>query len=115
MKPWLIIGTTLAIALPAQAQQADGPLDNLFGDLRRQLGDLTEEVAPLMEEFNQEVVPLLEELTGQIKDLNAYHPPEVLPNGDIIIRRKLPDQPGEDKTPPERSEPDATEEEPIEL
>ena len=23
-----------------------------------------------------------------IEELNAYHPPEVLPNGDIIIRRK---------------------------
>ncbi|NHW17243.1 hypothetical protein HA071_25590 [Escherichia coli] len=32
-----------------------------------------------------------------IDDLGAYHPPEKLPNGDIIIRRKIPlEGPSED-------------------
>ena len=27
---------------------------------------------------------------AKIDDIRNYHPPEVLPNGDIIIRRKTP-------------------------
>jgi len=34
--------------------------------------------------------PALRDLEEKIDDLNAYLPPEVLPNGDIIIRRKVP-------------------------
>lgn len=41
-----------------------------------------------------EVQPLLEDLRGRIDELDAYHPPEVLPNGDILIRRRTaPDHP----------------------
>jgi len=34
--------------------------------------------------------PAFEELQGMIGDFTNYHAPEVLPNGDIIIRRKVP-------------------------
>ena len=37
-----------------------------------------------------EMEPALRDLGGAIEGLNSYHPPEVLPNGDIIIRRKTP-------------------------
>lgn len=37
-----------------------------------------------------EMGPALEEMKKRLGDMNAYHPPEVLPNGDIIIRRKTP-------------------------
>ena len=37
-----------------------------------------------------ELEPALRELEGALNDLNAYYPPEILPNGDIIIRRKVP-------------------------
>ena len=40
-----------------------------------------------------EIVPALRELEGALQDWNAYHPPEILPNGDIIIRRKQPKSP----------------------
>lgn len=40
----------------------------------------------LMNEFE----PALKGLEGALEDLNSYHSPEVLPNGDIIIRRKVP-------------------------
>jgi len=36
------------------------------------------------------MMPLLSELGAMIDDLNAYHPPEILPNGDIILRRRVP-------------------------
>ncbi len=44
----------------------------------------------LLEGLMQEIGPALKDLEGKIDDLNAYYPPEVLPNGDIIIRRKVP-------------------------
>jgi hypothetical protein len=36
--------------------------------------------------------PALRDLMDQVGDLSAYHAPEVLPNGDIIIRRKTPQE-----------------------
>ena len=42
----------------------------------------------------EELGPTLLELEGKIIDLNLYELPEVLPNGDIIIRRKaVPEKP----------------------
>ncbi|UWP97032.1 hypothetical protein K3X48_03245 [Aliiroseovarius crassostreae] len=43
-----------------------------------------------------------QDLMAEMGDLSAYHPPEVLPNGDIILRRKLPQPP----VPPEAATPD---------
>ena len=34
--------------------------------------------------------PALIELMAKIDDITAYYPPEILPNGDIIMRRKTP-------------------------
>ncbi len=51
-----------------------------------------EDVGPMLREFAQEMGPAFAELMGEIKDWSAYHPPEILPNGDIIIRRKSPDE-----------------------
>jgi hypothetical protein len=39
---------------------------------------------------------MLRELSAMIGDIGNYHAPEMMPNGDIIIRRKLP---GEERTP----------------
>jgi hypothetical protein len=44
----------------------------------------------ILEGLMKEMGPMLLELEGKIVDLNAYDFPEVLPNGDIIIRRKAP-------------------------
>lgn len=41
----------------------------------------------------EEMKPALEELARLIGDIRNYEPPEVLPNGDIIIRRKRPELP----------------------
>ena len=56
------------------------------------LEDLAEGMRKLLEGFTDDVAPLMEDLADQLKGLNAYHPPEVLPNGDIIIRRKSPEE-----------------------
>lgn len=48
----------------------------------------------LMQELFDELEPTLKDLEGFVDDLNAYEPPVILPNGDILIRRK-PDMPAE--------------------
>lgn len=48
------------------------------------------EMQPLMRDFMTEMGPALKDLMAQVEDWSMYHPPEMLPNGDIIIRRKTP-------------------------
>lgn len=44
------------------------------------------EIRPMMKELG----PRLQELVTLLGDLDNYHAPEVLPNGDVLIRRKVP-------------------------
>ncbi len=81
---------------PVQAQTEDG-------DLKEGMDLLSEGTKLLLRGLMGEIEPALRELEGALRDMNAYHPPEVLPNGDIIIRRKTPlqvdppvDEDGED-------------------
>jgi len=59
-------------------------------DLSEGMDLLSEGTKLLLRGLMGEIEPALRELEGALQDLNAYHPPEVLPNGDIIIRRKVP-------------------------
>ncbi|WP_299351327.1 hypothetical protein [uncultured Shimia sp.] len=54
----------------------------------KDLGDLAEEFGPALDSFANEMGPALADLLEQVEDWSAYEAPEVLPNGDIIIRRK---------------------------
>lgn len=66
-------------------QREMGPaLDDLRG--------MSEEMEPALRQFVEEMGPAFGELMGKVGDLSAYHAPEVLPNGDIIIRRKTPQE-----------------------
>ncbi len=56
---------------------------------------MAEALRLFMQGFMAEMEPALEDLQGFVEDLNAYHPPEILPNGDIIIRRKTSEEMGE--------------------
>jgi len=51
-----------------------------------------EELGPALDEFAQAIGPAFAEILGKVDDLGNYAAPEILPNGDIIIRRK-PDAP----------------------
>ena len=53
---------------------------------------LADSMRQLFEGFQEDVSPMMEDLAEQLKGLSQYHPPEVLPNGDIIIRRKPPEE-----------------------
>ena len=56
------------------------------------LDELADSLRDLFNRFEQDVTPFMDQLGEQLRDLDRYHPPEVLPNGDIIIRRKRPDE-----------------------
>jgi len=52
------------------------------------LRDLVAGMGPAMQDFIQRMGPAMAELLNRIDDLSVYEAPELLPNGDIIIRRK---------------------------
>lgn len=70
------------LASPAMAEDDDSLRDGM--DL------LSEGTKLLLKGLLGELEPALRDLEGALHDLNAFHPPEILPNGDIIIRRKVP-------------------------
>ncbi|PKP79460.1 MAG: AAA+ family ATPase [Alphaproteobacteria bacterium HGW-Alphaproteobacteria-2] len=70
-------------ALPVQAQETER-------DLGEGLRQLSEGTRIILERLLGELAPLVADLRGKIDDLGRYEMPEVLENGDIIIRRKPP-------------------------
>ena len=103
MKHYIAIAATLAtvLATPIIAQEDDGRslmergaelfFEGLSQEMAPALNDLrsmAEEFGPSMKEFFEEMGPGLARILDEVKDWSMYHPPEILPNGDIIIRRK---------------------------
>ena len=76
IRPFLLC---LALATPAVAQDEEQGLDLMSEALKLFMRGLMAEMEPAMEGIE-----------GLLEDLSSYHPPEILPNGDIIIRRKTP-------------------------
>ena len=72
------------------APAGDGsPLDELFGNLLRQAEPHLEGLARDMGGLFNEYAPAFDELTRLMDDISNYElPPQRLPNGDILIRRK---------------------------
>lgn len=71
------------LLLEGLMQQMEPALDNLQ--------NLAEEFGPALRNFASEMGPALTDLLEQVEDWSLYHPPEILDNGDIIIRRKEKD------------------------
>lgn len=97
----------LATSLPATAQEEDGVMER---GLRLFLDGLMQEMEPALrdlEDLAQDAAPFLREMQRSlgevVEDFDVYEAPEVLPNGDIIIRRKTPLE-----NPVPREEPDIT-------
>lgn len=99
----LVIPFTLVLAAPpVWAQQNDDSrslmergaelfLEGLRQEMAPTLDDLrgmVEQFGPAMHSFLAEMGPALGDILEEVKDWSAYHPPEILPNGDIIMRRK---------------------------
>jgi hypothetical protein len=95
MKRFLYIALIPALfASPAHSDPKD------WEELRKSLEELSEGTQEFFESWVDDIGPLLNSLRDKIDDLSQYEPPEVLPNGDIILRRKpKPKTPPEQKTP----------------
>ncbi|SMX49465.1 hypothetical protein [Maliponia aquimaris] len=67
----------------------------------RELDEAAREMEPLLRDFALEMGPALSDLLGQVEDWTLYHPPEMLENGDIILRRRVPLEPEMPEPDPE--------------
>lgn len=63
------------------------------------LRDLAEEFGPSFHSFLTEMGPAFTDMLDEVKDWTRYHPPEMLPNGDIILRKKTDPDPIPDPIP----------------
>ncbi|MFN3209945.1 MAG: hypothetical protein ACE369_13270 [Roseovarius sp.] len=104
--PIAALSLTLAAAQPALSQEesedegvnlmergAQMFMEGIMREMEpamRDLEGLAQDMEPAVRNFVQEMGPAFADLLGQIDDLSKYHAPEILPNGDIIIRRKDP-------------------------
>jgi hypothetical protein len=77
---WFVITLSLCLAAPAFAEAEEPGGRDLMGEALRLF----------MKGLMAEMEPALDDLGDLLGTLDAYHPPEVLPNGDILIRRKTP-------------------------
>jgi hypothetical protein len=102
----------LLLAQPLLAQEEAPPslmergaqmfLDGLREEMAPALDDmaaLLQEAGPAMQDFLKHMGPKLREVMTQVEDWSVYEAPEVLENGDIIIRRKPQDIPEEPTSP----------------
>jgi len=78
--------TTLAFGLaitPIQAMSQDTEERQLSEELDQLFRDLVEQLKPALDELLETV-----EVLENIDSIEYYERPEILPNGDIIIRRR---------------------------
>ena len=99
----LIIAALLAG--PGQTQETEpGPslmeqgMELFFEGLREEMApalddlqQLADDFAPAMQGFLRQMGPALAEISAEVEDWSTYERPEILPNGDIIIRKKPSD------------------------
>ena len=71
------------VTVPAPAQSPSGPELRLPEQLDEALRDFMDKMKPALDDF-MDTLDTLE----QVDSLDHYEPPEFLPNGDIIIRRR---------------------------
>jgi hypothetical protein len=118
MKQISSIALALAITTSAASAQEDqgtslmeegaklflrGLMDEMEPALR-ELEGLAEDIEPALRSFAEEMGPALRDLMAQVEDWSAYEPPVVLPNGDILLKRKEDAAPLDSLPPPEEGE-----------
>lgn len=93
----LMTSPTLAQDLvppPLPDEDSESDSSDLFEEgAKLLLRGLMEEMDPALDEMSEaleEMGPAISDLLALIDDIRHYHPPEILPNGDIIIRKKTP-------------------------
>ncbi len=123
MKQMIAACFALCLTVPASAQEAepDAPtlmergLELFFEGLEEEMGPALDDFqnwadsfGPSVQGFMQEMGPALSDMMDEIGSWSNYHPPEVLPNGDIILRKKQPTDPDVIPEAPQVKEPEFT-------
>lgn len=92
MKKFAFTFWLLMVPLPALAQEIAPPttLDETLDRLRAGADALLRQFMQEMEPAVRDLAPFLQDLTEFTAKLPSYHPPEILPNGDILLRRRAP-------------------------
>lgn len=89
MRRTLAYATAIALlGAPLSAQEAGGG-----SEFRDGAELLSEGMGLILKGLSQELQPLGEgwgEFMTMLGDMTLYYPPEILPNGDILIRRRVP-------------------------
>ncbi|MEL7344811.1 MAG: hypothetical protein AAFN59_08110 [Pseudomonadota bacterium] len=87
MKHVILLVSALSMASPLSAQETSER------SLDQGLALLEEGTQLLLKGLMEEMEPALEGMRDALSNLDVYYPPEILPNGDVIIRRKVPLEP----------------------
>lgn len=69
--------------------------EGLMQEMEPALGDIenmAQDFAPMLRELSGEMGQAFAQLLDKVDDWSSYHPPEILPNGDIIMRKKTPQE-----------------------
>jgi hypothetical protein len=101
MKPARALLLTVLLATPAAAEEENGLslmergaqmfMEGILREMEPALEGL-DEIGPALRNFAEEMGPALGDVLSKIEDWSRYHPPEILPNGDIILRRKTEEE-----------------------
>lgn len=111
---WMLIvpAPLLAQADEQPPQTLDETIETLRDGADALLRHFMQEIEPAL----RDMAPLLQDLSDFAAELPGYHSPEVLPNGDILLRRKTPDPAENQETTPDDSDTEpSSPEEPVEL
>lgn len=114
MKQFLLAAVLVAsVGLPAPVPAQEGPAqggnaEDGKAEVERGFDLLREATRLILRGLMREMEPRLRELEEILDQLDAYEAPEILPNGDILIRRKRPPAEAAPTEPsPDRSAPGA--------
>jgi hypothetical protein len=93
----LTLSSPLAAEEPPSLMERGAQLffEGLLEEMAPALDDmaaLLEDAGPALQDFVAQMGPKLGSILEEVEDWSVYTAPEILPNGDIIIRRK-PDVP----------------------
>ena len=116
----IALATLTSTAAPAQDSAPDDPsgeegfslmergarqllegLGDEMAPMLRDLEGLASEMGPALRDFALQMGPALSDMMEQVGEWSNYHAPEMLPTGDIIIRRKNPSPKREQPSVPE--------------
>jgi hypothetical protein len=84
----MVMSVTPALAQEADTDKGLSLLQEGAGILLRGMMSDMEPALKDMSDSFAKAEPMLRDLMAMMDDLTNYHAPEVLPNGDILIRRK---------------------------